>query len=93
MIGQAMAAKLLEDVLYSRVLECVDVSKLMIVELDLWAALCEQGREEEEARGEAKAMIDGALGRLARDDDRYAALHPLGPFGMECPDCADEARD
>lgn len=94
MIAQATAAKLLDDVLYSRVIECIDLSKLMLIELDLWAALAEQVPDAELSEGtvrqEAKAMIDRALARFASADDRYAVLQP---FGMDCPDCDDEIAE
>ncbi|HUS33486.1 MAG TPA: hypothetical protein VMZ53_33520 [Kofleriaceae bacterium] len=97
MIAQAAAAKLLDDLLYSRVIECVNMGKLMMVELDLWVALCEQSagnelgsREEAEARDEARLMIERALMRLASARDRYAELQP---FGMECADCEEEIAE
>lgn len=91
MIAQATAAKLLDDVLYARVLECLDVRKLFMIELDLWVALCDsQGEPEARARELAKNMIDRVLTRVVGDPDRYA---PLEPFGMECDLCGDEVDE
>jgi hypothetical protein len=90
-IKQETAAKLLDDVLYARVLECLDVRKLFMIELDLWVALCEsQGEPEQRARALAKDMIDRSLARVVGDPDRY---EPLEPFGMDCELCGDDARD
>jgi hypothetical protein len=89
-IAQEHAAKLLDDVLFARVVECVDLAKLLGVELDLWAAICEQTESEATARENAKLLISRALTRLADSDERYA---PIQPFGMDCPDCDDEIRE
>jgi len=88
-IGQDKAAQLLDDVLYTRVMECVDLRKLLMVEIDLWASLseCVSGSEKE-LRAEAKAMIDRVLARFAHADDRY---DPVQPFGMHCDLCEEEA--
>ena len=91
MIAQATAARLLDDVLYARVLECLDVRKLFMVELDLWVALCDShGEPEARAREVAKDMIDRALSRVVGDPDRYAQLEP---FGMDCDLCDDDDDD
>jgi hypothetical protein len=93
-ITKEQATKLLDEVLYARVLECIDLGKLLGIELDLWAALCEQtGASEMAAREEAKAMLDRALARFASADARYVPMAPFGPFGMDCPDCEDEAAE
>jgi hypothetical protein len=90
-IAQATAAKLLEEVLYARVLECLDVRKLFMIELDLWVALCEsQGEPEQRARELAKDMIDRALTRVVGDPDRYATL---SPFGTDCDLCGELEDD
>ena len=65
-----MAAKLLDDVLYSRVLECVDIGKLCMVEMDLWAALCEQGV------GVAKELIFSGRTITGFRPNRLAAFPP-----------------
>lgn len=84
------AARLLEDVIFARVAELVDLPRLY----DLEAMLALQieslsgpldprvsgEREAEVARARAKAMIDRALIRLARTSRKWARL-----------DVADEA--
>jgi hypothetical protein len=82
------ASKLLEDVLYERVLGCVDLEALFMIELDLWVALAERdAADENDAKPIAKAMIDRALLRLPDEERRYAAIRP---FGSECLNCEEE---
>ena len=88
MIAQETAAKLLEDVIYSRVVECIALPRLFMVEVDLWAALSErQPGSDTNLRKEAKTVIDRALARFASADDRYAEIQP---FGAHCDMCEDE---
>lgn len=88
------ATKLLEDIVYERVLGFLDLDALYRFEQELWFALGECGVEEAAIAEQAKAMIDRALARLADDPRRYASFEPPGrdPFGFDCPDCAAEAR-
>lgn len=88
------AAKLLEEVVYERVLSFLDLDELYRFEQELWFALGECGIDEAAIADEAKAMIDRALARLADDPRRYASFEPPGrdPLGFDCPDCAEEAR-
>ncbi|HEY5945746.1 MAG TPA: hypothetical protein VIV40_09655 [Kofleriaceae bacterium] len=82
------ASKLLEDVLYERVLGCVDLRALFMVEVDLWVALSEcEVADAEAAKRVAKEMIDRALRRLPDEERRYAMVRP---FGSECADCEEE---
>lgn len=92
LLAPAQAAKLLDDVLYERVLACVDLQALFVIEVDLWVALseCEVTPDEKAARRMAKAMIDRALRRLPDEERRYSLVRP---FGTECPDCEDERLD
>jgi hypothetical protein len=84
------ASKLLDDVIYERVLDCIDLEALLTVEIDLWSALTECGdTEDDEAKEIAKSMVDRALARLPGEDRRYDLINP---FGMECRDCDDERR-
>jgi hypothetical protein len=90
------ATKLLEEVVYERVLGFFDLDGLFNFEQELWLALGECGMSEDAIGDEAKAMIDRALARIADDPRRYATFGPpIGgehAFGLDCPDCDDEAR-
>ncbi len=92
LIAPDKAAQLLDDVLYERVLGCVDLQALFMVEVDLWVALSEQEPDEsdERTRRVAKGMIDRALVRLVDEDRRYAMVRP---FGAECELCEDELHE
>ncbi|HEY5926715.1 MAG TPA: hypothetical protein VIV11_33745 [Kofleriaceae bacterium] len=81
------AAKLLDDVLYERVLGCIDLEALFMIEVDLWVALSDCEGDDEATKHVAKDMIDRALRRLPDEERRYGMMRP---FGMECPDCEDE---
>jgi hypothetical protein len=82
------ASKLLDDVLYERVLGCIDLEALFMVEVDLWAALYESDvTDEVTAKRLAKEMIDRALRRLPDEERRYGMVRP---FGSECADCEEE---
>jgi hypothetical protein len=88
LLAPDQASKLLDDVLYERVLGCVDLEALFMVEVDLWVALSEcEVADDEAAKRVAKDMIDRALGRLVGEECRYAMMRP---FGSECLDCEDE---
>lgn len=85
------AQELLEEVLYERVVEHVDVAALYKLESDLWMAMCDvEVMHEDAARTAARDMIARALRRLADEPDRYAQL--LSPFGDDCELCEEEAR-
>jgi hypothetical protein len=85
------ASRLLDDVLYERVLACVDLETLFLLETELWLALAECEIAEDEAAKElAKALIDRALGRLPDEPRRYRLVRP---FGEGCPDCEAELRE
>jgi hypothetical protein len=92
LLAPGQAAKLLDDLLYERVLGCVDLQALFIIEVDLWVALCECeiAADDDAAKQIAKAMIDRALRRLPDEERRYSLVRP---FGTECPDCEDERLD
>lgn len=92
LIAPEHAARLLDDVLYERVLDCVDLQKLFLVEVELWVALaeCEVAANDEAAKQIAKQMIDRALRRLPDDDRRYSLMPPFGPACADCPNTGDE---
>jgi len=92
LIAPDKAAQLLDDVLYERVLGCVDLQALFMVEVELWVALSEQEPDasDERTRRIAKDMIDRALVRLPDEERRYAMVWP---FGAECELCEDELHE
>jgi hypothetical protein len=85
------AAKLLDDVLYERVLGCIDLEALFMVEVDLWVALSESDvGDDDTAKLLAKDLTDRALRRLPDEERRYG---PMRPCGFECEDCEDEVLE
>lgn len=92
LIAPEHAAKLLDDVLYERVLDCIDLGKLFLVEVELWVALseCQVAADDEAAKRLAKQMIDRLLRRLPDEERRYSLMKP---FGAECPDCEEDLLD
>ena len=94
LIAPEHAARLLDDVLYERVLDCIDLQKLFLVEVELWVALaeCDIAETDEAAKQLAKQMIDRALRRLPDDDRRYSLLPPFGPACADCPNADGEPR-
>jgi hypothetical protein len=88
LLAPDQASRLLDDVIYERVLGCVDLQALFMVEVDLWVALSEADvADAESAKRLAKEMIDRALRRLPDEERRYGAMRP---FGHECADCEEE---
>jgi hypothetical protein len=91
LLEPGQASKLLEDVLYERVLGCIDLQALFMIEVDLWVALSEcDVADDDTAKRLAKEMIDRALRRLPDEERRYGMVRP---YGFECPDCEEELLD
>lgn len=85
------ASRLLDDVLYERVLACVDLEVLFLLETELWLALAQcEIADDEAAKQLAKALIDRALRRLPDEPRRYRLVRP---FDEDCPDCEAELRE
>ena len=90
LIAADQAGKLLDELVLDRVLGCIDLQALFMVEVDLWVALSECGvANDEDAKLVAKSIIDRALRRVPDDGRRY----PSRPFGMDCDLCDDEVRE
>jgi hypothetical protein len=83
-IGPEQASKLLDDVIYERVLKHIDIEGLHAFELELWVALQDCGIESDIA-AKARELIDHALARF-RDDP----VRSMEPFGG-CELCEEEA--
>ena len=88
------ASKLLDEVIYERVLGFIDVDGLYDFERELWCAYDEAGiADEDDVPKVVKAMIDKALMRFCDEPRRYMDFGtPLGvdPFG-DCALCEQEA--
>jgi hypothetical protein len=70
-IGPDLAGKLLEDVLYQRVLDCIDLEELSLFEQELWASVYDAGPSDEESMRIAREMLDRAFARIQCDPRRY----------------------
>ncbi|HEX5061085.1 MAG TPA: hypothetical protein VFV99_17085 [Kofleriaceae bacterium] len=88
------ASKLLDEMVYERVLGFIDLDGLYDFERELWCAYDEAGiADEDEVPKIVKAMIDKALMRFCDEPRRYMDFGP--PFGAapfdDCDLCAAEA--
>lgn len=89
MISPEKAGKLLDEVVYERVVSFVDLFGLAQFEQELEFALIEVGVEYDEVARVAKEMIDGALQRLSEDEGiRRLAANP--PFD-DCELCREQS--
>jgi hypothetical protein len=88
-IGAQQASRLLDDVIYERVLAFVDLAALHRFELELWCSLGECGVADAEIADLAKQLIDRALARIPDDPRRYMDLRSEWP--AECELCDEEA--
>jgi hypothetical protein len=88
------ASKLLDEVIYERVLSFVDLDGLFEFERELWCAYDEAGvADEVDVPQLVKAMIDRALMRVCDEPRRYMEFRPSfdpEPFG-DCERCEQEA--
>ncbi|NVB83151.1 MAG: hypothetical protein HOV81_32555 [Kofleriaceae bacterium] len=91
LITPERATKLLDEIVFERVLGFVDLDGLFGFEQELWCALAECGLDDDAIAEASKAMIDRALARIAEDPRRYGTFGPA-PGGFDCPDCIEEAR-
>lgn len=71
MIAPDVAGKLLEDVLYQRVLDCIDLEGLSELEQELWGAVYDTGSSDDESLRIARELLDRAFARIQRDPRRY----------------------
>jgi len=90
LIAPDVASKLLDGIIYERVLSFVDLDGLYDFEQQLWQAVGESGIAEDEIADRVKDMIDNALKKLVDEPRRYIAFG-LGD-GFDCDLCEDEAR-
>jgi len=66
-----METKLLDDVMYRRVLACIDLEELALLEQELWLSIRAVGRDEEESLEHAREILDRAFARIQHDPHRY----------------------
>ena len=76
LLPPARAARLLDDVIFARVAELIDLPRLYDLEALLALQLESLGVEGEGARATAKAMVDRALARIARTSRRWTRRAP-----------------
>jgi len=89
-IGTEMATRLLDDVIYQRVLGCIDLEELALLEQELWMSVRAVGRDADESLQHAREILDRAFARIQNDPQRYvlgfddpAACAPLEPDARE----------
>jgi hypothetical protein len=83
-LSSEQATKLLDDLIYERVLSFIDLDGLFGFEQELWCAYEELGPGGDHVAVAAKTMIDRALVRLCEDPRRYMTFgEPYGgsPLG------------
>jgi hypothetical protein len=66
-----LANKLLDDVIYQRVLSCIDLEALSMLEQELWASVYDTGTSDDDSFRLAQDMLDRAFARIQRDPRRY----------------------
>jgi hypothetical protein len=83
------ANELAEQLVYERVIACIDFDQLFRLEQELWFALGAINDDDREVAALSKELIDKALRLMPDDPRRYAAIQP---FGAECELCEQEAH-
>lgn len=71
MIPPELATKLLDDVIFQRVLSCIDLEELALLEQELWMSVHALGRNDEQSLHVAREMLDRAFARIQHDPQRY----------------------
>jgi hypothetical protein len=79
LLPNAQAARLLDDVIFTRVAELIDLPRLYDLEAMLALQIDELGVDGEQAAAIAKAMIDRALLRVARTSRKWTRWAPAQP--------------
>lgn len=89
LLSPAQAARLLDEVIYERVVDAIDLRAIHAFECELSQLLLDLGPMAESPLGAAKVMIEAALARLPSDPRRY--LSPGGYADDDCPLCSLDA--
>ena len=97
LLEPAQASKLLDEVIYERVVGYIDVEGLFQFEQELWFAFDEAGcASEEDVPMRVKEMVDRALTRFLDDPRRYIAFGDTAQIddddGDDCPLCEQERQ-
>jgi hypothetical protein len=79
LLPPARAARLLDDVIFARVAELMDLPRLYDLEAMLALQIEHLGTASEEARAIAKEMVDRALLRVARTSRKWTRWAPPEP--------------
>lgn len=78
MTAPDLASKLLDDVVYQRVLSCIDLESLAMLEQDLWGSIYDTGPSDDESLRIAREMLDRAFARIQADPRRYLLQFDAG---------------
>jgi hypothetical protein len=91
LLSAAEAGRLLDDVIFTRLAELVDLPRLRDLELMLTQQLEQLTASRDAARGLAKEIIDRALLRFARATRMWTEQDPVpSASGTDaCEDCGD----
>lgn len=93
MIAPDKAASLLDELVYERVMSCIDLGELSRFANELMVALDDVGVEEVEVTAIAKDMVMRALTRIRDEVDQHGPLgESAAPLDDDCPLCIDLAR-
>ena len=84
------AAQLLDDVIFSRIAELIDLPRLYDLEALLALQIEGMGLDAEAARATAKAMVDRALVRFAQTSRRWVRRAPPAIFDEDEDDDDDD---
>jgi hypothetical protein len=79
LLPPAQAARLLDDVIFTRVAELIDLPRLYDLEAMLALQIENLGVDGAAAPAAAKAMIDRALSRVARTSRKWTRWAPAAP--------------
>jgi hypothetical protein len=95
LIAHDQASKLLDEVIYERVMSFIDLEGLFLFEQELWSAFDEAGcADDGDVPMRVKELIDRALMRFCDDPRRY--LDFCGPTSAgsfdDCELCEQEAK-
>lgn len=81
LLPPAQAARLLDDVIFTRVAELIDLPRLYDLEAMLALQIDNLGVNSDHSRAIAKEMVDRALLRVARTSRKWTRCPPPDPDG------------
>lgn len=89
LIAPEQAAKLLDELVYERVVECIDFDALFGFEQELWMALGDIGVADDHIPDVTNELIGMALAKIKNDERRW--MNSDAPLDDDCPLCRDLA--